>query len=97
MDLKQEELEEIISKSRDLASRINVNNLETESETTLSKINNLLANSDQIASFLPDLTMKYNKTSESIDKETNRTQLVEANLNELEKNNLNFINDLKSV
>jgi len=84
-------------KTRDLASNININRIESDAESSLAKINNLLSNIDQISFYLPDLLSKYNKTSESIQKETNQTQWVETNLSELEKNNLNFINNLKAV
>lgn len=97
IDLKQDELEEIMRKTREIASNINIDRIESDTQSSQNKINNLLSNIEQIAYYLPDILSKYNKTNESIQKEKNQTRLLEDGLSELEKNNLNFIDNLKAV
>ena len=97
IDLKQEELEDIMRRTRELASNININTIESDTESSQAKVNGLLSSIQQIGSYLPDTNSKYNKTSESVKREANQTQAVESNLNEFENNNNNFASNLNQV
>jgi hypothetical protein len=94
---KDSDLEETIDKISDLASKISVNKLESESASQLNNANNLLASSHQVASYLPDILDKYNKTSEALSQEQNKTQHLDKNFNEFKDNNLKFLQNLNNV
>lgn len=86
-----------MKKTRELAANININTIESDTESSQAKIDGLLANIDQIGAYLPDLAARHNRTGESVSKEMNKTDAVQAGLDEFEKSNENLMDNLKTV
>lgn len=97
IDLKQDELENIMSQTRQLAATINVNTIESDTSSSQAKINQYLTSIDQVNALLPDFLSRFNQTTQTFETVSNKTESVETNLAELEKNNQNFIGNLKAV
>lgn len=97
IDMKENEIEEMMRQTRDLAANININTIESDTASSQTQANQLLAKIEQVGSYLPEIKGKHNRTSESIEAEINKTQAVEANLAEFEKKSEIYSNNLKEV
>lgn len=97
IDLNENELEETLKQISDLAAKVNINDIDQETESSRLQSQELLEKSSNIGQELPKIFDQLNQTMQSIKEEEVRVIETERNLNEFIFQNNNAESEVLSV
>ena len=95
--MKESELEDILNKIANLASKINLGDIEKETETSRINSQDLINRANQISANVPDTFNDYNKVVSSFETERDKVENSTNNLKAFSGKNENIQEDIKTV
>lgn len=97
IDLDENELEKSLNEISELAAKVNIDDIDQETESSRLHSKELLEKSNKIGQELPTIFENLNKTVQTIEQEELRVKETEESLNEFIFHNNNAESDLSSV
>lgn len=95
--MKESELEDTLSKISNLAAKINVKEVEKDSQAILASSEELLKRTEKAGVLLPEVLDRLNKTASSVDSEEKNVQEAKDELADFMSKNEVLKNDVKDV
>lgn len=97
IDLNENELEETLKQISNLAAKVNINDIDQETESSRLQSKELLDKSSKVGQELPKIFDQLNHTMQSIKQEELKVEQTEKNLNEFIFQNSNAESQVLSV